>query len=374
MTNGPRFNPTLFEVPLYIGGKSIEEIKEQFGLDRVIKLASNESPIGPSPLALEAARRMLDQAHRYPGILELRLRQKLAARLDPTLTEQNIIIGNGGTDVLRMITQAFVFNGGNTVMGRATFPMYHIFTTMFGGRPKIIDPTPDYRQDLPAMAGQIDADTRLVYLCSPNNPTGHIITQAEADDFMARLPAHVVVVFDESYRDYVADPAYAETLPYIKAGRNVLAVQSFSKSAGLANMRVGYAVGPTELIDYLRHTQLPFHTSDIALTAALASLDDLAYHTRHRQVVLAEREYLYTALREMNLNCLPSQANFIAIIDPPLEPTTLVTALLQRGIIIRAMAGFGLPNAVRVTTGSHKENMEFIAVLKAVLNTIDDVD
>ncbi len=368
MTNRLRFNPNLLEVPLYVGGKSIEETKEALGLDEVVKLASNESPIGPSPLAVAAAQEMLEQAHRYPGIAELTLRRKLAARLGSSFTEQNILTGNGGTDVLRMITQAFVFEGGNTVMCRATFPMYHILTTMFGGIPRGVPPKPDCRHDLAGMTGHIDDDTRIVYLCSPNNPSGHIITQAEADTFLALMPEHIVVVFDESYRDFVTDPAYADPLAYVKEGRNVLIVRSFSKSAGLANFRVGYALGPVELIDYISHAQLPFHTSAIALAAATASLADETYLARHRGLVLAERDYLHSALSELDLNVLPSQANFISIIDPPLKPAALTEALLQQGFIVRAMAAFGLPNAVRITVGTHDQNVRLIAALKTVLN------
>jgi histidinol-phosphate aminotransferase len=366
-TNGPRFNPHLLNVPLYIGGKSIEEIKAQFGFEEVVKLASNESPIGPSPLAVEAARQMLSEAHRYPGITELALRRKLAARLGAGLDEGNIVIGNGGTDILRLITQAFVFEGGNTIMCRTTFPMYHIFTTMFGGAPRPVNLRPDYRHDLAAMATQIDNDTRLVYLCSPNNPTGDIITQAEADEFLAGVPDHVVVIFDESYADFVTDAAYPDTIAYVKEGRNVLVVRSFSKYAGLANLRVGYVIGRTELADYLQHTQSPFHTGAIALAAAAASLDDTAYHIRHREVVLAEQAYLYTALDELGLKYLPSQSNFVTFIDPPLAPTTLAEQLLWQGIIVRPMAGFGLPNGIRVTVGSHEENMKFIEALRTIL-------
>ncbi len=365
---GPRLNPRLLEVPLYVAGRSIEEIQETLGLDEVIKLASNESPIGPSPQAIAAAERLLAEAHRYPGTAEVKLRRKLASYLDPVLTEHNLITGNGATDVLRMITQAFVFEGGNTIMGRATFPMYHILTTMFGGTPRITaSAKPGFRQDLAAMAKQIDWETRLVYLCSPNNPTGDIITRAEVDNFLAEVPEHVVIVFDESYRDFVTDPDYADSLAYIKEDRNVLTVCSFSKSAGLANMRVGYAIGRPELIDYVRHTQLPFHTSAIALAAAAASLDDGAYHARHRQVVLEERAYLYSAVGKLNLNCLPSQANFISIIDPPLEPVALSEALLGLGIVVRPMTAFGLPNAIRVTVGTHQQNVKLVEALKIVL-------
>lgn len=367
MSNSPRFNQKLLDVPLYVAGASVEEIKERLGLDEVTKLASNESPLGPSPLAIAAAQQMLAQGHRYPGIIELTLRQKLAARLAPWVTEQHILTGNGGTDVLRMITQAFVFEGGNTVMCRATFPMYHIFTTMFGGTPRFVAPKPDYRHNLAAIAALVDDDTRLVYLCSPNNPTGQIITQTEADAFLSLLPDNIVVVFDESYRDFVTDPAYADTLAYVKQKRNVLIVRSFSKSAGLANFRVGYAIGPAVLVDYIRHAQMPFNTSAIALAAAIASLDDESYLARHRALVLAEREYLASALSDLRLKVLPSQANFIAIVDPPLEPALLTEALLRAGFIVRAMAAFGLPNAVRITVGTPEQNAKFVAALKMVL-------
>lgn len=367
MSNSPRFNQKLLDVPLYMAGASVEEIKERMGLDDVIKLASNESPLGPSPLAVEAARQMLEQAHRYPGITELALRQKLAARLGRGLTAQHILTGNGGTDVLRMITQAFVFEGGNTVMCRATFPMYHIFTTMFGGAPRFVAPKPNYRHNLAAIAALVDDDTRLVYLCSPNNPTGQIITQTEADAFLSLLPDNIVVVFDESYRDFVTDPAYVDTLAYVKQKRNLLIVRSFSKSAGLANFRVGYAIGPAGLVDYIRHAQMPFHTSAIALAAAIASLDDESYLARHRALILAQREYLSSALSDLQLKVLPSQANFITLVDPPLEPTKLAEAMLQQGFIIRAMAAFGLPNAVRITVGTPEQNTKFVAALKMVL-------
>ncbi|MFQ5398721.1 MAG: histidinol-phosphate transaminase [Anaerolineae bacterium] len=363
----PRFNPNLLKVPLYIGGKSIEEVKEALGLDEVIKMASNESPVGPSPKAVEAARQALGQAHRYPGVADRDLRRKLAVHIGRGLTEENFVIGNGGTDVLRMITQAFLFDGGNTVMCEASFPMYHIFTATFGGEDKRVPPTPDYRHDLQAMADQIDDDTRVVFLCTPNNPTGHIITQAEADEFMARVPEHVVVVFDEAYSDFVSDEQYADSLRYVNDGHNVLILKSFSKSAGLANLRVGYAIGPAELTNYVRHAQLPFHSSAVSLAAASGSLDDAEYLARCRQAVRDGREFLCRAFDRLGLHYLPSQANFVTIVDTPLDPSELAEALLQKGFIVRAMAAFGLPNGLRVTVGAPDENKKFVAALGEVI-------
>lgn len=365
--SGPRFNPNLMKVPLYVAGRSVEEVKEELGLEEVIKLASNESPTGPSPLAVAAARQVLAEAHRYPGVAERDLRRKLAAALDQGLGEENLLTGNGATDLIHRITQAFVFDGGNTVMSQVTFPMYRISTTTFGGTPIQVPATADYRQDLAAMLARIDEETRLVYLCTPNNPVGDVLTQSELDRFMAGVPEHVVVVIDESYHDFVTDPAYADSLVHMKAGRNVLVLRSFSKSAGLANLRVGYAIGPTSLTDYLRRTQLPFHSSGINLAAAAASLDDKAHQARIKRAVVHGREQLYDALRRLGLTCLPSQATFVLIVDPPVEATALVEALMRRGIIVRVMTAFGLPNGIRVSVGDQAENERFLTVLREVL-------
>jgi histidinol-phosphate aminotransferase len=361
----PCLNTDLQQLPIYLPGRSIEEVKTEFGLAEVHKLASNENPLGPSPLALAAAQAALERAHRYPGVMQRELCAKLAERLG--VTPGQIVLGNGGTDVLRMIAQAFVFGGGNSVMSQATFPMYRILTSMFGGKPRQVKPLADYGHDLVAMAEAVDEDTRLLYLCSPNNPTGSIITQAECDDLLARLPGHVVVVLDESYCDFVDDAAYADGLAYVSSHPNLMVVRSFSKSAGLANLRVGYGVASADLAAYLRHTCLPFYIGDIALAAAAASLDDCDYQQRSRAVVLAGRAYLAAGLRDLGLHCLPSQGNFVTFVDPLLPPAELVQALLQRGFIVRAMNIFGMPNAIRVSVGAPAANEKFVAALRVIL-------
>lgn len=364
---GLRFNQNLLKVPLYIGGKSIEAVKEEFGLDDVIKMASNESPNGPSPMALEAIRLALKDAHRYPGIGERDLRRKLAGRFGDGFTEDNFVTGNGGSDILRMITQAFLFEGGNAVMCSATFPLYHIFVTMYGGENRQVPYTADYCHDLPAMLAQIDAETRIVFLCSPNNPTGTIITKSQLDGFLAKVPDHVLVVLDESYNRYVEAEDYPDSLEYIRAGKSIIAVRSFSKTSGLANLRVGYLIAPITLADYVRHAQLPFHTSDIVLAAAMASMDDYEFHEHNRKTILAGRAFLRDSLRGLGLSCLDSHMNSVLLIDPPIPPAELEIALLRRGIIVRHTAGFGIPNGVRVTVGTPEENVIFIARLEIIL-------
>ncbi len=360
-------NPHLLKVPLYIAGKSIEEVQEELGLDEITKLGSNENPLGPSPLAIEAAAKILTEAHRYPNYWEKELRHKLGPAIDPAFTEKNVLIGNGGCDVLRMVTHGFMTEGGETITASATFPMFAILTTMFGGRTVEIPMTADQRLDLPAIRRAITPATRLIFLCTPNNPTGTIITRAEADEFMAHLPEQVVVVFDESYGDFVSNPDHQNSIRYIKEGQNVITVRSFSKKSGLANLRVGYALGRPDLIEYLHHAQMPFNTGSVSLAAACASLDDYDYQRQSAELVRVEREFLYAAFDELDLCYLRSEANFILVMGPPMDAKTLVDTTLRKGVIIRWAGSMGLPNAFRVTVGTHEQNAEFIGVLRTVL-------
>lgn len=364
-----RQNPNLLKVPLYIAGKSVEEVQQEYGLADVIKMASNENALGPSPMAVEAAAKALSQAHLYPGIAERELRRAVAPRIHPSFDERNALIGNGATDVIRMITQSFIFDGGEMVTCSAAFPMYHLFTTMFGGKPILVPPTSDLRFDLRAIAAAITADTRLVYLCAPNNPTGLVFGKAEVAEFMKRAPENVVVVFDEAYFDFVDEGAdYGTGAEYVVAGRNAIVVRSFSKSAGLANMRVGYAVARPDIIEYLHHAQLPFNNGAVALTAARASLDDHEYLRRSRQMAHEEREWLCAALDALDVSYVRSQANFILLTNLPLPAAALAEALIRRGgVVVRPMAAWGMPNAVRATLGTRAENERFAAALNAVL-------
>ena len=366
---GPKLNPSLQNTPIYVAGKSIDVIREKYGLDKIVKLASNESPIGPSPVAIQAAMEMMEQAHRYPGLADLNLRQKLAQRISPGLGEDNFVIGNGATDVIRMVAQAFTFDGGNNIMGEAPFPMYHIFTTMFGGVSKVVSLDAKYQFDFDAMLGQIDDDTRILFLCSPNNPTGKIITQSDLARVMRDVPDHVVVLMDESYYEYITDAERPDSLSYVKEDRNVVVLRSFSKRSGLANLRIGYMIAPARLANYVRHALLPFNTSDIALAAASASLDDAAYNDLQRKTVLEGREYFQTAFADLDLNIIPSQANFVAFVDPPLGAARLSELLLRRGFIVRELSTFGMKNAIRVSVGSSEDNEAFVKTLKHVLET-----
>ncbi len=362
-----RLNPDLLKVPLYIAGKSVEEVQEEYGLADVVKMASNENALGPSPMAMNAVCQMASELHLYPGIADRELRRRLGPLVRPGFDEHNVITGNGATDVIRMIMQSFIFDGGEMVTSKATFPLYTICATMFSGRSVLAPPTPDLRFDLPAIASAISPETRLVFICTPNNPTGLICRRDEADEFMSRVPDHAVVVFDESYRDFVDDPDYADPTDYVAAGRNAIVVRSFSKCAGLANLRVGYAISRPDIIEYLYHTQLPFHTGALALVAARASLDDREYLERSRRLVREEREFLYAAFDALDINYVRSQANFILITDLPAPAADVAERLIRRGVIVRPMGGWGMPRAIRVTLGIRDQNERFVAALGAVL-------
>lgn len=360
-------NPHLLAVPLYIAGKSAEEVQEALGLESALKLASNENPLGPSPMALAALQAGLQEAHRYPGIAESEMRLKLADHHGSGLTPEHFIIGNGATDVLRMIAQSFIFDGGGSVAGKVTFPMYNLLTTAFGGETISVDARQDLSFDLPAMARACSLQTRIVWLCSPNNPTGLVLDKREAQAFVAQLPEHVVVVFDESYIDYVSDDAGLDSLAYVRRGLNVIVVRSFSKTAGLANLRVGYGVARPDLIQYLQHTVLPFNTGAIVIRAASASLDDQDYHRRSRDLVMRERRFLYDRLLEMGFRCPPTQANFVLVPGVPGGGLAFAEQLLVCGVIVRPMGPFGLPDAIRVSVGHHEENERFLAAFAGLL-------
>ncbi|GAB4538916.1 MAG: histidinol-phosphate transaminase [Anaerolineae bacterium] len=359
-------NPDLLKVPAYTRGKSLEDIKRELGVEEVIKLGSNENPLGPSPQAIQAVKQAAADMHRYPSVDEDDLKCKLATLLGPQVEARNIIVGNGSADVMRSVAQSFLSPGGEVIIGRPAFQMYELATHMYGGRCVFVEGE-NYTYNLQAMADKITERTRLIFITNPNNPTGLIVSQRDIDDFMARVPPSVVVVFDEAYHEYVDDDQYPDTLRYVVEGRNVVITRTFSKIYGLAGMRVGYGIAPQELIDYLLHAQIPFQNGKLALCAAAASLDDHEHVRRSQEINAQGREYLYRNFEEMGLSYLPSQANFILLYNLKQDVEEINQALLRQGVIVRPTAPFGLPQALRVTIGTPQENERFVEALKLVL-------
>ncbi len=366
-----KLNPHLLTVPLYVGGKPIELVQEEYGLTDVVKLGSNENPLGPSPLAIAAFQDALQNAHRYPGVADKRLRQKLAAfynaRDGATFDENNFLTGNGLGDVLRMIAHAFLFEGGEAIYCDPTFPLYPIFTKMFGAVAVAV-PHANFRYNLRAIADAISERTRVVFICNPNNPTGTIVTRDQVAAFMRRVPESVVVVFDESYCHFVPDSDFSNSIDYVRNGRdNVLVLRGFSKIYGMANLRIGYAIGTRAMIEYLAHAQIVFNTGDPTLYAAAAALDDAAHVQATRQLIAREREFVQRGFAELDLNYVPSQTNFVLLTDLPRDVQAINAGMLRRGVIVRPMGGFGMPDAIRVTLGTREQNEKMLHALREIL-------
>ncbi len=364
-------NENLLAAPVHVAGKPIEEVQREYGLDSIIKLASNENPLGPSPLAVEAIRKAIAGANRYPGLCEAELSIKLAGLVDPHFDEDNVIVGNGSCDILRMVCQAFLHDGGESIVCSTTFPMYQIYTQMFGGKLVFVEPR-DYAYDLPAMAERIGDRTRLIFIANPNNPTGTLLTQQQVDDFIERVPEHVVVVFDEAYYDYVEASDYADVSKYIKQGRNIIITRTFSKIYGLAGLRVGYGIAKKEMIKYLQHARSPFHVGSVNVIGAMASLDDVEHIQRSRALNAREKIYLYEQFDRLDLPYLATEANFVLLVELRYDAQELSEALLRRGVIIRPAASFGAPGDVRVTIGTREENERLVWALEQALHELEE--
>jgi histidinol-phosphate aminotransferase len=340
-------NPSLSKVPAYTPGRSIEDCMREFGVGEFIKLGSNENPLGPSPKAMAAVKQAVAQMSQYPGVEVYDLRCRLAETLGAGLDVDNIIVGNGSADVIMSMAKAFLFGGGEVIISHPAFQMYELATNMYGG-----------------------TCVRMIYLTNPNNPTGQIVTQSEVDAFLERVPPSVVVVFDQAYYEYVDAGDYPDAIRYVVEGRNVVITRTFSKVYGLAGMRVGYGIASKEIIEYLLHTQPPFHSGRLALIVALASLEDRGHVERSQKVNAEGREYLYRGFGEMGVEYLPSQANFFMLVNLKHSVQSINQALLRRGVIIRPTAPFGIPEAFRVTIGTQEQNQRVIEAFKEVLEEL----
>lgn len=364
-----RLNPCICSARLYVAGTSIEEVQRKYGLEEISKLASNENALGPSPLAMEAMHKTLADLHRYPPEADDELRAKLASTLsDGRLSEECFITGNGSCDVLAMVTRAFICQPGDeAILCPPTFVMYEIVVNICGGKCVFVDLKDDFTYDLPRVLAGITDRTRLIFLCNPNNPTGTMIGRAELDDFLAQVPSCVLVVIDEAYWEYADPEIFPDTLAYVREGRNVLVVRTFAKVYGLAGLRVGYGIAYEELAQYIRRLRMPFHLSTVAMRGALAALDDREHVAKSVQHNKVEREFLYAGLDDLELPYAHSQANFI-IVKPGYDPQLIYERMLEKGVIIRPMAGFRAPDCFRITVGTRAEDERLLQVLGEVMD------
>jgi histidinol-phosphate aminotransferase len=361
---GPVCKPNLACIKPYKPGKPIEDVARELKLScEIIKLASNENPVGPSPRAKAAMRRAVGEMQLYPDDNCCYLKARLAGKFG--VEPDWIILGNGSVEIFLFAAQAYVGPTESVVFSDGAFIMYKIATQIVGGQ-TVSTPMKNYAHDLEAMADAIQPNTRLLFIANPNNPTGTMVGKAEFDRFMSRVPGHVLIVVDEAYREYISDPDYPDAFKYLRDGRNVIITRTFSKIYGLAGLRIGYAFARPELLQDITKMRLPFNVSRMAQIAALAAIDDEA-HVRHSmQVNDAGKEYLYAALRKMGLKFVPSYANFV-LVDFGRDASPLFEKLQRKGVIARPVREYGFPNALRISIGTDPQNRKLVRSLKAVL-------
>jgi histidinol-phosphate aminotransferase len=353
----------ILKLPPYIPGKSIEEVERELGKKRWVKLASNENVLGPSPKAVAAIRRELSNLHMYPEGPCPDLRKALARRC--SVAEENVVISNGADNLLVLIAGAFLNEGEEAVMATPTFSMYPTVTRIMGGKPVEVK-LKAYTHDLSSMLEKVNRKTKLVFVCNPNNPTGTIVIRKELDAFLAKIPEGVILILDEAYWDFADSPEYPRGLSYVREGKPVILLRTFSKVYGLAGLRVGYAVGRGDLMDCLYRVREPFPVHRLGQAGAVAALEDKAHAEKSIRMVIEGRRYLYRELDRMGLFYLPSQANFI-FMDLGKDSKEVFQDLLGEGVIIRPGTIWGYPTFARVTVGGPKENQRFIKALKKVL-------
>ena len=351
-------------LPEYIPGKQVEEVAREYGIDRIIKMASDENPLGPSPKAVQAIRDLSSSSSVYPDQNHAMLREALAAKLG--LSTENLIIGNGSDEIMLLIAQVFLSAGDEVVIAENTFSMYEFVTKIMDGKCVFV-PLKDNVYDLNAMAQAINGKTKIVFLCNPNNPTGTIFYKEQFNSFLKKLPSNVIVVVDEAYGEFVDDTDYPNGAEYLlNKGLNLIVLRTFSKLFGLAGLRIGYGISRPDLIKYLNLAKMPFNVNRIGQAAAQAALADDEF-IKNTLVNNSEgKKYLYAELDKLGLKYEKTQANFLMIeFDFPADEIFL--QMLKKGIIIRPLISFGIVNAIRVTIGTREQNEQFISALQEIL-------
>ncbi len=348
----------------YEPGKPIEEVERELGLLHVTKLASNENPLGPSRKALRAMRIALRKVHLYPDGASYELKQRLSREFG--LPADQFIIGNGSNEIIELLARGFLNEGDRVISSDSSFLVYPLITQSCGGS-YVSVPMKDFRFDLKGILDQIDERTKLIFIANPNNPTGTYVRADEVEDFLSKVPKDVIVCFDEAYIDFVEAKDFPYLLFHVKANKpNVILLRTFSKSYGLAGLRIGYGIASQEMIQYLQKVRQPFNVNRLAQIGATAALDDHRFLWRTKRLVSRGRLYLYRKFTRMGLPFIPSEANFV-LVNIGRDARKVSEALLKKGVIVRAMNAYGLNTYIRVTIGTRFELMRFIHALKYVL-------
>lgn len=364
MINLPKepVRPNIGNIKPYISGKPIEEAEKELRISGVIKLASNENPLGPSPRALEAVNKYSKDISLYPDQNCYELVRFLAEKTN--MAPENIAVGNGSDELMLLIALAYISAGDEVIISLNTFSTYEMVSRLMEASLVRIN-LKNYTYDLSAMAEVASAKTKLIFVCNPNSPTGTINTQKEMDGFLSKVPQNTIVVIDEAYGEYVESPDYPDSLDYVKSKKNVVILRTFSKIYGLAGLRVGYAIANPEIIKYLNLVRLPFSVNRLAQAAAAASLSDTNHVDKSIMNNSEGKAYLYKELDKLGLFYLKTEANFI-FINLNNDADKAFMELMRRGVIVRPLSSFGMPGSIRVTIGTPDQNKKFISVLSEV--------
>lgn len=360
-------NRFICDLVAYEPGKPIDETARELGLDpsSIVKVASNENPLGPSPMAKTAMREAIEEAHIYPDGGGYRLRHAIADSFDMDVS--NVILGNGSNEIIELLCHTFLNPNAELIAAEHAFVVYKLMATLFGAK-YIEVPDPDFIHDLDAMAAAINPNTRLVFIANPNNPTGTMVGQEAIDRFMAQVPDHVVVVFDEAYYEFPDSPP--DTLKYVREGRNVCVLRTFSKIHGLAALRVGYGLASTPLAQLLQKARQPFNVNAVAQAGALAAMADHGHIRKTLEVNRSGMAFYEKEFAARGLEFVPSFANFLLVRTG--EGDRVFQGMLKQGVIVRAMSGYKLPDWIRISIGTESQNRRCLEVLDSVMKLVPE--
>jgi len=356
-------NQHILGIAPYEPGKPIEELERELGIHDAIKLASNENPLPPSERVQKAIVAALPTLNRYPDGGGFYLRQALAKKHG--VTPEHVVLGNGSNELIELLVHAFMRPGDEAVVPHPSFVVYPMSVQAAGGI-RVVVMLRDYRLDLEAMGRAVTPLTKLVFIANPNNPTATMVTADEVERFMARVPDRTIVVFDEAYVEFAQGPDFPDSLGYMKQGRKVVVLRTFSKAASLAGLRVGYGVADPDAVALLNRIRPPFNVNSLAQAAALAALDDEPHILECVRLIDAGRQFLYDEFKALGLKYVPSRANFI-LVDVGRSAAEIYQKLLREGVIVRPMTSFGMETALRITVGTPQENRRLVRALDAVL-------
>ncbi len=363
----------ILSIQAYVPGKPIEELEREYGITDSVKLASNENPLGPSPLAIAAIQNALTRLNRYPDGAAFDLINAIAGHLINAgavkeglinIGPENIVVGNGSDDIIGLLAQTLLQPGDEVILPQPSFLMYEISTLAAGAKP-VFSQLNSFSIDLEDILTKVNNKTRLIYICNPNNPTGTVLSQFEFEKFIAALPAGIVVVVDEAYIEFIRSENCLDSLRFLESDCPIVILRTFSKAYGLAGLRVGYGIMPVYLAQILNRVRQPFNVNLLAQAGAVAALRDEPFLVKTVKMVHDGLDYLYKELEKLKIDYFPTESNFL-MIDIKRDANQFFEEMLKQGVIIRSMASYGYPGYIRITVGLPEENEKFIQALNNI--------